>query len=103
MPDERYDVEAVLRERTGSVPLPRVTWVGDDAYGSVYRVYAWSLAPETRDDMHALLGWLRYRPRIRWINNGRRRATRMLRDMELAERMDAAKLRARLRRDRDAA
>jgi hypothetical protein len=103
MPDERYDVEAVLRERSGAVPLPKVTWVGDDAYGSVYRVYAWSLAPEVRADMNALLLWLRYSPRRRWINNGRRRALRMLREFELAERMDAAQLRVRLRRARDAA
>jgi hypothetical protein len=93
--NERYDVEAVLRERSGSLPLPPVSWVGRDAYGDVFRSPVWSLAPEIREDLHALLTWLAAHPRRRWANEGRGRADRLLRGYELGERMDAAEQRAR--------
>jgi hypothetical protein len=95
------DLRALFGERPGGVTLPRVTLVGQDEFGDVFRVYASSAWPGLwPEDMDALLELARGRPtRRREVFRGRgglRRARELLGEMARYEREQALKTRRRL-------
>jgi hypothetical protein len=94
------DLRALFGERPGRVTLPRVTLVGEDEFGDVFRVYETSWPGPWPEDMAALLELARLRPtRRREVFRGlggRRRARELLGGMARYEREQALKTRRRL-------